>query len=292
MSNNRRRLNGEETWYRLREWTKGQAPAERLAGNILQSEGFVSIDPSHPLGGPDGIKDLKCIKDEIPWIVGCYFPRGQKSFNTIKEKFLNDLEGIHINSAQGIVFITNQELSLAERDKISDLTDYHTEIYHLERLASLLNNPINYGIRLEFLDIEMTPEEQLSYFAERDKDYQNITNKIENFMSDMDNFKNVILNRPFLDEARSEEEISEAVEEFLEKVWYNRHLVLRYKVEKGIEKVHPEIWKGALSSAKRVEEKYGLENLDPYDDFEWGMINGKLSALRWVLGDDWDMLDT
>jgi hypothetical protein len=26
--------------------------------------------------------------------------------------------------------------------------------------------------------------------------------------------------------------------------------------------------------------------------FDWGMMNGKLSALRWVLGDDWDMLDT
>lgn len=31
MTDNRRRTNGEETWYRLREWTKGQAPAERLS---------------------------------------------------------------------------------------------------------------------------------------------------------------------------------------------------------------------------------------------------------------------
>jgi hypothetical protein len=27
-------------------------------------------------------------------------------------------------------------------------------------------------------------------------------------------------------------------------------------------------------------------------DFEWSMINGKLSALRWVTGDEWDMLGT
>lgn len=25
---------------------------------------------------------------------------------------------------------------------------------------------------------------------------------------------------------------------------------------------------------------------------KWGMINGKLSDIRWVLGDEWDMLDT
>jgi hypothetical protein len=36
----------------------------------------------------------------------------------------------------------------------------------------------------------------------------------------------------------------------------------------------------------------GSENLGPWSDFEWGIINGKLSALRWVTGDDWDMLDT
>ena len=49
------------------------------------------------------------------------------------------------------------------------------------------------------------------------------------------------------------------------------------------------IWAGALRSASRVEKKYGKENLGPYSKFEWGMINGKLSALRWVFGEDWDM---
>jgi hypothetical protein len=53
-----------------------------------------------------------------------------------------------------------------------------------------------------------------------------------------------------------------------------------------------EVWAGALRAARRVEKKYGKENLGPYSKFEWGMINGKLSALRWVFGDDWDILDT
>lgn len=102
-------------------------------------------------------------------------------------------------------------------------------------------------------------------------------------------------------------EILEAVEEHIDKVWYNRHWGLRSDVEAGrvrvVDKfehkgglyprdiVERDIWEGALRSAKRVEEKYG-DDLGPWTDFEWGMINGKLSALRWMLGDDWDMLDT
>lgn len=91
-------------------------------------------------------------------------------------------------------------------------------------------------------------------------------------------------------------------------VWYNRNQVAREKIERGenriVEKetfpvndharrpIQRDIWEGALKAAARVEKKYGLDNLGPWDDFEWGMINGKLSALRWVLGDEWDMLDT
>lgn len=43
---------------------------------------------------------------------------------------------------------------------------------------------------------------------------------------------------------------------------------------------------------RRVEEEYGKDNLGLYSAFDWGMLNGKLSALRWILGDEWDMLDT
>jgi hypothetical protein len=102
-------------------------------------------------------------------------------------------------------------------------------------------------------------------------------------------------------------EILDAMDLLFHQVWYNRHKNLRYKIETGKEKLidrEPgpfkyrkgttvrDVWKGALKAAARVEKKYGSDNLGPWSDFEWGMINGKLSALRWILGDDWDMLDT
>ncbi len=113
----------------------------------------------------------------------------------------------------------------------------------------------------------------------------------------------------YSEEPRGLSEIMETQHVLARQVWYNRHLSLRYGVENGDVRVitgtefakldgyHPEvivdeIWEGALAAAKLAEEELGRNRLGPWDDFEWGMINGKLSALRWVLGDDWDMLDT
>ncbi|MCK5745256.1 hypothetical protein [Oricola sp.] len=45
------------------------------------------------------------------------------------------------------------------------------------------------------------------------------------------------------------------------------------------------VWKTAIEAAKRTEKEVGKENLGPWSDFEWGMLNGKLSALRWIMGD-------
>jgi hypothetical protein len=105
-------------------------------------------------------------------------------------------------------------------------------------------------------------------------------------------------------EPRSASAILDAIEEFIDKVWYNRHKLREERIADGrltlAEQdapvspgvIHRGIWAGALKAARRVEKQYGEENLGPWDDFEWGMINGKLSALRWVLGEEWDMLDT
>jgi hypothetical protein len=83
----------DETWHRLRDWTNGQAPSERLAAQILLHEGYKGLDPSHPLGGKDGKKDAVCQKDGQQWLMAVYFPRGQQSFKVIKKKFLDDLRG-------------------------------------------------------------------------------------------------------------------------------------------------------------------------------------------------------
>jgi hypothetical protein len=92
--------------------------------------------------------------------------------------------------------------------------------------------------------------------------------------------------------SRTKQEVRGEIDKLCNQVWYNRHLNLKISLEGGVETVDPEIWKQALQAAEDVRAKYLASELGPWTDFEWGMINGKLSALRWVLGGVWDDLDT
>jgi hypothetical protein len=110
-------------------------------------------------------------------------------------------------------------------------------------------------------------------------------------------------------EPRSLQELLKAEELLFHQVWFNRHMNLRWSIEQGKMKVvdHAtwdelgsnnskyiidKVWIGAKRAAAQTLRKYGKDNFGPWNDFEWGMINGKLSAIRWMLGDEWDMLDT
>jgi hypothetical protein len=120
-----------------------------------------------------------------------------------------------------------------------------------------------------------------------------------------DQVSDIMLEHEWKYESRRLAEILNAPGELLDKIWYNRHWNMRIQIENGEVTLtddkegwrkrntcQRDVWEGAKKAAKRLEKKYGLKNLGPWDDFEWGMLNGKLSALRWVLGDEWDMLDT
>lgn len=92
---------------------------------------------------------------------------------------------------------------------------------------------------------------------------------------------------------RTIKEIEKAENEYYDRVWYDRKQIMLEAIRQAREEVPPEeILDGMQNHMQKVERKYGKHTLGPYTDFEWGMINGKLSALRWIFGEEWDMLDT
>lgn len=97
----------------------------------------------------------------------------------------------------------------------------------------------------------------------------------------------LMIEEQWLPEPRRLTEILNAIDHLCTKVWYNRHQVTREKIECGEitlvdqetfpvtdharRPIQRDVWQGALKAAVRVEAKYGMENLGPWDDFEWGM---------------------
>ena len=121
-----------------------------------------------------------------------------------------------------------------------------------------------------------------------------------------DDFEFAIEDFEWDQESRGLYEILDELSVLADKMWYGRHLVLKESIENGEVRVLPKseykggqkeildtIWEGALQSGIQMKERYSDdEQLGEWDGFEWGILNGKISALRWVLGEDWDELYT
>jgi fido (protein-threonine AMPylation protein) len=134
-------------------------------------EGFDAVDPQHPLGGPDGLKDVVCTKDALRWVAAAYFPTTPPTFPEIRAKFEHDLSGVGANNCQAFVFFVNQPLTIAEREALARVAvGTRVEIYHLERIVGILNAPKGCGLRLEYLRIPMSEEEQWAFWNAMNSD--------------------------------------------------------------------------------------------------------------------------
>ncbi len=159
-----------DTELRLAYWRDGSTQAERLAAVVLRLSGYEQIDPQSPLGGPDGKKDLLCQKGGLIWVGAVYFPNAPVGFAAIKKKYSVDLSGAP-EQAPGFVFLTNQTLTPGQRKVLNGMAEAkekNSEIIHLQQLVTLLDSPIGYGSRLQFLKIPMSIEEQLSWSVDSD----------------------------------------------------------------------------------------------------------------------------
>lgn len=94
---------------------------------------------------------------------------------------------------------------------------------------------------------------------------------------------------------RNDKAISTAYQEFWDKLWWHRHQMWLDRLKKSKEPLTDErkaLIARANRAASRIEQKYGKVNLG-WNDFDPGLLSGRMSALGWVLGAEWEeSLDT
>jgi hypothetical protein len=89
---------------------------------------------------------------------------------------------------------------------------------------------------------------------------------------------------------RNDNDILAAERELFEKAWWHRYQQ-RHQMIKNGEVTLAENQKLVLEEdkkdARRIERKFGKKNL-LCDDFEFGLLMGRFSALSWVTGAEWE----
>jgi hypothetical protein len=90
------------------------------------------------------------------------------------------------------------------------------------------------------------------------------------------------------------DEILQAEQEYFDLVWFDRNLVGQIKEREAVlgRTLEPEERSELIETTLEAMRAHRPYVRLVESAFEWGMWNGKLSALRSVLGSEWNFLDT
>lgn len=162
------------------------------------SGGYTDIEPILPSGGPDGGIDVRARYNNEPVWVTIKFnknPRERKlARKSVTKEIKNDIQKAAKKADEDkktilhtLTVFTNVELSPSFKDEIKKHATSngfnHVDIFDANRMVSLLASPQGYGIRLEFLGIEMTQSELVSYNNIQSKKMDNQLNELRREIS-------------------------------------------------------------------------------------------------------------
>jgi hypothetical protein len=137
---------------------------------------FSEIRPRHPRGGPDGARDIDAIFKGAQRAFGAVGFLNQandsdESKKAIKRKFTDDLTSALKQDPKPDVFVffTNVNLTLAEKDELTDTGKAvglsYIEVFDRERIRLSLDSPDGLSIRFQYLGIPLSEAEQAVFFA-------------------------------------------------------------------------------------------------------------------------------
>ena len=176
-----------ETDIRLRSALDGnQRDREQMCRSIVAlDQRYSEVTPRHPLGGPDGGRDIEFRLSDQTAVYGAVgFVNGAndsyEQLKAIKKKFGDDL--ISARAAKpdltAFVFLTNVRLPMGEQSEMKrhahGLGIGHCDILDRERLRIELDSPAGFFIRFQYLGIALSEAEQASFLSKYGEQVQQV----------------------------------------------------------------------------------------------------------------------
>ena len=162
-----------------------QASRERLCLSVLSLDrNYTDVKPRRPEGGPDGGRDIECLRNGQPCFGAVGFQNNvsdaPQEIRSAKKKFKDDLKSalkakpdIH-----AFVFFTNVDLIPGEVKQLVEWGEKKgvsfIDIYYRERICLALSNPEGLAFRYQYLSIKLSDEEQASFFSRFGSDIERL----------------------------------------------------------------------------------------------------------------------